>query len=86
MKCIISSKKSIDDEPFNVKVIANNRIKINLKSGDTNRKVKKIEEKKFLWHSYENKQERCFGQSFGQSFGRVMAKKLHYSTDTEAIK
>ena len=42
-------KESIDDEPFNVKVIAYNKIKINLKSGDTYRKVKKtIEEQKFM--------------------------------------
>ena len=30
-----------------------------------------------MWHSYENKQDRPI---------RIMAKNLHYSTDTEAIK
>ena len=70
-------KNIIKNEPFEMKVISKDRIKVNLKNGEDYRKVKQVMEKEnFVWHSYENKQSRPI---------RVMAKNLHYTCRENSI-
>lgn len=62
---------------FQIKVIENENIKINLKDGDSYRLViHMLQEQKYSFHSYENKQTRPI---------KVMAKNLHYTCKPEMI-
>lgn len=64
-------------EGFQIKIINNNNIKINVKDGDSYRLViHMLQEQKYSFHSYENKQNRPI---------KVMAKKLHHTCKPESI-
>lgn len=70
-------KENLMDK-ISIKLINNKCFKINTNDVDTYRATSKVlNEKHFLWHSYENKQIRPI---------RVMVKNLHHSNDPEEIK
>ena len=63
---------------YKTKMLNNNQVKINVDAGEEYRNMTKIlNEKKFQWHSYENKQIRPI---------RVVVKDLHQSCKEEEIK
>lgn len=71
-------KASVSDESFITKLMNQNKISINVNSGDAYRNVvKTLSEGSFIFHTYENKQERPI---------RVMARNLHHTCDPERIK
>lgn len=63
---------------FQIKIINNENIKINVTDSDSYRLVASLlNEKNYSWFTYENKQDRPI---------KVIAKKLHHSCETQKIK
>lgn len=70
-------KEKVNTDNFIMKLLNNNSIKINPKTGEDHRTISKIlNESQKQWFSYENKQERPL---------RVMVKKLHHTCMPENI-
>lgn len=78
IKPLITLLNNVGDDSYELKVLPNERVKIQPKAPDTYIKiVKELENKKTEFYTYKPKEDRNF---------KVMLKNMHPSTDPEDIK